>query len=345
MRGRWRPGLLRWSLLLLGGLASAEGGDGSVRVATYNLQNYLAMDRRVDGTFRPDYPKPESEKTALRRVIRSVEPDILALQEMGPRPYLEELWRDLETEGLVYPYRVLLEAADEERHTAVLSRIPFVENRSIDLLHFRYFDGKEAVKRGLIELVFECEGERWSLFVVHLKSRYTDREDDPESGIRRVGEARAIRDVILERYPDPSAGAFMIAGDLNDTKGSRSLNALLKRGGTEISRAVPAINQWGQTWTHYYGKEEVYSRADYLPVSAASSSRVVGGRGAVRTDVAARASDHRLVWLISISRIEIPGSTAAGYCRYDNRPVGGDDPPSQRTVIGTMISLWPGAET
>jgi len=298
MNGRWWLGLLRLALLLLGGFVSAEGGDGTVRVATYNLQNYLAMDRRVDGTFRPDYPKPESEKTALREVIRSAAPDILALQEIGPLPYLEELRRDLEKEGLVYPYRVLLEAADEERHTAVLSRIPFVENRSTDRLLFRYFGEEEAAKRGLIELVFECGGESWSLFVIHLKSRYTDREDDPESEIRRVGEARAIRDVILERYPDPATGSFVLAGDLNDTKGSRSLNALLKRGKTEISRAIPATNQWGQSWTYFYGKEEVYSRADYLLVSPGLVSRVVGGKGVVlESEVAARASDHRLVWL------------------------------------------------
>ena len=33
-----------------------------VRVASFNLQNYLSCERIVDGKWRPDYPKPEVEK-------------------------------------------------------------------------------------------------------------------------------------------------------------------------------------------------------------------------------------------------------------------------------------------
>ena len=34
----------------------------SVRVASINVQNYLIMDRWVDGRWKRDYPKPEKEK-------------------------------------------------------------------------------------------------------------------------------------------------------------------------------------------------------------------------------------------------------------------------------------------
>ena len=54
-----------------------------VRVASFNLQNYLACERIIDGKWRPDYPKPEVEKKAVRFAIKSVNPDILALQEIG----------------------------------------------------------------------------------------------------------------------------------------------------------------------------------------------------------------------------------------------------------------------
>ena len=54
-----------------------------VRFASFNVQNYLSCDRIVNGEWRPNYPKPEIEKKSLRSVIRSVNPDILALQEMG----------------------------------------------------------------------------------------------------------------------------------------------------------------------------------------------------------------------------------------------------------------------
>ena len=62
-----------------------------VRVASFNLQNYLSCERIVDGKWRPDYPKPEVEKKAVRFSLKSVNPDILALQEIGDYRYLLEL--------------------------------------------------------------------------------------------------------------------------------------------------------------------------------------------------------------------------------------------------------------
>ena len=75
-------------------------GQDVVRVASFNLRNYLSCDRMVEGKWRPDYPKPEIEKKAVRSIIRSVNPDILAIQEMGDYPYMVELWMDLNTTGV-----------------------------------------------------------------------------------------------------------------------------------------------------------------------------------------------------------------------------------------------------
>ena len=68
---------------------------GSVRIASINVENYLPMDRWVDGKWRRDYPKPTKEKRALRSMINQVNPDILLIQEIGDLPYLNELWMDL----------------------------------------------------------------------------------------------------------------------------------------------------------------------------------------------------------------------------------------------------------
>jgi hypothetical protein len=76
-----------------------------LRVATYNVQNYLEVDRLLDGRYRPSFPKPEEEKTVLRNILIEVQPDVLILQEMGSRPYLVELQADLKEEGLDLPYK------------------------------------------------------------------------------------------------------------------------------------------------------------------------------------------------------------------------------------------------
>ena len=40
---------------------------GQVRVASWNLNNYLTFDRLVDGVYREDYPKPEDPHHRDRR--------------------------------------------------------------------------------------------------------------------------------------------------------------------------------------------------------------------------------------------------------------------------------------
>lgn len=78
---------MAWLGLALGLARAAQAGDW-LTVATYNVQNYTLSDRRLpDGGFRPDYPKPEAEKMALRAVIRSLGADIIALQEVGGAPF------------------------------------------------------------------------------------------------------------------------------------------------------------------------------------------------------------------------------------------------------------------
>ncbi len=269
-------------------------------VATYNVRNYLAVDRQIDGRFWPDYPKPEAEKTALREVIRQMDADVVALQEMGTEGYLAELRRDLAGEGCHYPHARLLSAEDAERHVAVVSRYPLLDVREHTDMDFAYRDGRARVMRGLLEVSIEnpMTGRRVTVFVVHLKSRLTTFSDDPSSETRRAKEAEVIRNRILKRFPDPSAAEarFVIAGDFNDMVTSRPLRAMLKRGNTEIACLLPATDSRGETWTHYYRRDETYSRVDNILVSPAlrtSIARIwiVDAPGVLR------ASDHRPVVL------------------------------------------------
>ena len=74
-------------LLLAVGFGWADE-TASVRIATYNVRNYLTMDRLVEGRWGPEYPKPESEKEVVRETILAVRPDLIALQEIGARAHL-----------------------------------------------------------------------------------------------------------------------------------------------------------------------------------------------------------------------------------------------------------------
>ena len=74
----------------------------------------------MEGRWRPEYPKPASEKKGVRETIVTVRPDLITLQEIGERAHLLELQRDLASEGLEYSGLAWLEAHDSERYLAAL---------------------------------------------------------------------------------------------------------------------------------------------------------------------------------------------------------------------------------
>ncbi len=269
----------------------------AITVATYNVENYLVTDRMADGAFRQAYPKPESEKTALRLAIATMGADILALQEMGKPPFLAELQRDLKAEGHDYPHAIVLEAADENRHVAFLSKVPFKEVREHKAVPAKYLGATDVVKRGVLEVTVATDRGDLTLFVIHLKSRRTERKDDPEGAAQRHAEAVGVRDLILSRFPDPTQALFALLGDWNDTRTSRAIRALQKRGNTELGEILRAADSRGDTWTHFYRREDSYSRIDFILVSPGLKPHVANnGRAKIYDGPGAReASDHRAV--------------------------------------------------
>ena len=289
-------GFLRLGFLALW-LSLARGE--TVTIATYNVENYGPADRMTEAGFRKDYPKPETEKRALRTVIKALAADVLVLQEMGNRQHLDELRRDLKTEGVDYPFAELASAADEDRHMAILSKRALASPTTHTDLSFSYLGGKETVKRGLLEVTISTASGPVTIFAVHLKSRYTDRADDPMSAIRRAGEATAVRDRILKQFPQPAQARFLVIGDCNDSRISKAVGFLQKRGKTEVAQLLPAADSRGENWTHAYRKEDSYSRVDHILVSPELAAAVVERRARIFDGAGVReASDHRPVFVV-----------------------------------------------
>jgi endonuclease/exonuclease/phosphatase family metal-dependent hydrolase len=132
--------------------------------------------------------------------------------------------------------------------------------------------------------------------VIHLKSKFTERRDDPEASLQRASEAEAVRDRILARFPDPTKAKYLLVGDWNDTKGTRPVRALQKRGETVIGTLVNATDSRGETWTHFFRREDIYSRIDFILMSPALAPHVVADRAKIYDGPGtADASDHRPV--------------------------------------------------
>ena len=153
--------------------------------------------------------------------------------------------------------------------------------------------------RGLLEATVISAAGEITIFVLHLKSRFTERKEDPLSAIRRGGEATAIRDRVLRRFPEPAASRFLIFGDCNESRTGRAVTALQRRGKTEISALLPAVDSRGESWTHLYRREDAYTRVDMIFVSPLLKSSVREGIARIYDGPGVRqASDHRPVYVV-----------------------------------------------
>lgn len=256
----------------LGGTGDARAVD-SFRVATYNLENYLdapAGNRAV---------KPPEARAKIRESLKSIDADVVALQEMGGTNALMELRGALKAEGLNYPYWDHVAGWDTNIHVAVLSKFPFTARRPHTNESFLLFGRRFRVSRGFAEVeVGVNDHYSFTLITAHLKSRRPVPEADEEE--MREQEAILLRekvDAILAKRPDAN---LVVLGDFNDTKDTRSTRTIIghgklalvdtrpaERNGDNLPNSNPRFEPRNVTWTHHYGKEDSYSRIDYILAS------------------------------------------------------------------------------
>ena len=260
-----RPVVLLLALLLCARFAGAE----TFRVATYNVENYLPEATQT----RP--AKSAEAKAKVRESIRALKPDVLALQEMGGTNALLELRDSLKAEGLDLPYWEHVAGFDTNIHVAILSKFPFTARRPHTDESFLLGGRRFRVSRGFGEVDIQAATNySFTLIAAHLKSkRAVAQADEAEM---RLEEAKLLRATVDARLAaDPNAN-IVVLGDFNDTKDSASTKAVIGRGKLKLVDTRPAErngdNAAGReprnvAWTHYYGKEDSYSRIDYLLLS------------------------------------------------------------------------------
>ena len=264
------PSLILAALLQAGasGLAAQ-----TFRVATYNVENYIDAPA---GT-RP-LKSPEA-KAKIREGLRAINADVVAFQEMGSTNALLELRASLKAEGLDYPHWEHVTGWDTNIHVAVLSKFPITARRPHTNESFLLFGRRFRVSRGFAEVDVQVNNNySFTLITTHLKSRRPVPEAD-EAELREQ-EAILLRekvDAILAKKPDAN---LVVLGDFNDTKDTKSTRTIIGRGRTALIDTRPAERNGDNqpnpnprfeprniTWTHHYGKEDTYSRIDYILLS------------------------------------------------------------------------------
>jgi endonuclease/exonuclease/phosphatase family metal-dependent hydrolase len=251
-------------------------GADTFRVATYNLQNYLDQPTET----RP-YVKSAGARAKVRESIRALNPDVLALEEMGTTNALLELRASLKAEGLDYPYWEHVQGWDTNIHVAVLSKLPITTRRPHTNDSFLLDGQRFSVRRGFAEVDIQATTNfTFTLIAAHLKSRVPVPEADETQ--LRLDEAKVLRGIVDEHFKANPNAKLVVLGDFNNVKSSDSTKEIIghgkfkltdtrpaERNGDNAPNPIPYFEPCNVTWTHYYGKDDTYSRIDYILLSPA----------------------------------------------------------------------------
>ena len=220
----------------------------TLRVLSYNLHHGEGVDGKLD-------------LDRIAKVILSVNPDVVALQELDSRTRrtngMDQPAELARLTGMKFFFGPAIEFEGGNYGNAVLSRVPAVFTRNAPL------PGKE--KRSLMEVTLQLGKQKIAFFATHLDASREQTE--------RVAAAHEILKLAHPKHP------AILAGDLNAVPDSEPLRILSKEwtraGAPETHLTIPVHSPRRQI--------------DYVLLRPAKKFRVVE----VRVLEEAVASDHR----------------------------------------------------
>jgi endonuclease/exonuclease/phosphatase family metal-dependent hydrolase len=236
-------------------------------------------------------PKPAAEIADLIRNIKEVAPEILGVCEIGTQADLDHLMQELKLVGLFYPHYYLQGGADSYRRLAILSKFPLKPHRTTEMTYL--LDGKKHMMlRGILDVSIDLPSGSTRFIGVHLKSKRPSKYWDQDQIRRReAGLLRKHLDTVFQS----GAAHIVVYGDFNDTKQSPTIRAVTGQlNQPEFMRSLNLSDSRGTRWTHYWNYQDVYSRFDYVFISASMRSHIdLDNSFIYDPPLGDRSSDHR----------------------------------------------------
>ncbi|MFT5328370.1 MAG: endonuclease/exonuclease/phosphatase family metal-dependent hydrolase [Planctomycetaceae bacterium] len=256
-------------VILSVGVAQAESETIRLRILSYNIHHAEGVDRKLD-------------VERIARVINDVRPDVVALQEVD-QGVSRTLGVDQPAElaRLTKMHAVFgdnIQFGGGKYGNAILSRFPISSHKN-----HRLPNREDGEQRGVLEAAITVpdQAQPLVLFATHLDHR----EDDQE----RFESAQAINALAVKHGNQ----AALLAGDLNDTAGSRTLR--------EFSKSWATANDKPQ-FTVPVDKPD--RQIDFILIRPAARWKTVE----VQVLPEAVASDHRAVLAVLELRPAIAGA-------------------------------------
>ncbi len=259
---------LLWATTMLGHAADAP--PQIVTFCSYNVKNWLYMDRTWGDKPVDPKGKPQKEKDKVVAFLKEINPDVLGVCEIGTDAEFADLKKHLADAGLHYEHTERAHGGDLTRTLGLLSKFPITARNSQTMLTYLIGDQTFPFQRGILDATIQVTPEfSFRALGVHLKSMRAIPEAD--QSVMRRNEAHLLRkhiDSILTTDPTTKLMAY---GDFNEHPRNPPLDEIRgSRESPETSMSdvyLKDIN--GEIWTHFWDYEDTYSRLDYIFVNKA----------------------------------------------------------------------------
>lgn len=205
-----------------------------VKFTTYNVENLFD---EIDDPFKDDGPpKPKKEKIALANVLKNLDSDVIALQEVENKEIVEEV---LALAGIKDRYNVIVGKSDGRGIACAL-----LVDKKYPVKKYSINEGENTFYRPPVEAVIElAPGFELKVFSVHFKAKM-----DPHSQEQRKKEAKRVIE-LAKKEGIPT----IIMGDFNDIPNSE-VSKLFELNNFIDVRKIDKLSKDTDIPTHF-GKE------------------------------------------------------------------------------------------
>jgi endonuclease/exonuclease/phosphatase family metal-dependent hydrolase len=269
------------------------------RIATYNVYNLFGKDPDVHAA-KPERPASKEQQKALGAMIRDLDADAIAFQEVQNEKVLKDLFKQYVNPSLrrkdEEPFNtfVCIPARDPRGINVALATRLAVRG-TITLHDYEFGPIEESATRFSRDLlgveVFVTPKYRFLFFVAHLKSKI----GGPSAQSRREIQAQEIRKLLEE--PGLFGGSpyikqdLILAGDMNDDPDSETIETL--RGGARHPRLTDVLGDLKPNFTYPTHGRYKKTRLDFIFASPTMARNIdLDEREIHRNERAVEASDH-----------------------------------------------------
>lgn len=253
-----------------------------IKIGTYNVQNLF--DKFDDPLKEDGPPKSDESKKALAEVIKTLDNDILALQEVENIEIIQEV---LDLAGLKERYNIIVGKSDGRGIACAL-----LVDKKFPIKSWTINENESLFYRPPVEAIVEiAPGFNVKFITVHFKAKMT-----PESKEQRIKEAKRTIEM-AKKTNIPT----VILGDYNDLPDSE-ISSIFENNGFVDVRKIDKLSKDIDSPTKILENFENWSIIDYIRVNNPIHSLVVQGSYDVLDEKekfeVKIASDHRPVSIV-----------------------------------------------